>query len=185
MPPRQAWEACGQPNGEAGIQNIRRRGLQERKLKAARQICFDVALERDGKKQSALEQDSEGPPTDDKLGKGKPQKGFRLKPSQLEKVRSQKLSDRFQYDAAYIAATTEWHKLVTSGKAGGKKDGTSAQAIAERYAATLPVGSPKLTARSLYNAYRDGRCGQVCPKREASTLSSQQTWFRLSLTMQL
>ena len=185
MPPKQAWEACGQPNGEAGIQNIRRRGLQERKLKAARQICFNVASERDGKKHSALEQDSEGPPTDDKLGKGKSHKGFRLKPSQLEKVRSQKLSYHFQYDAAYIAATTEWHKLVTSGKAGGKKDGTSAQAIAERYAATLPVGSPKLTARSLYNAYRDGRCGQVCPKREASTLSSQQTWFRLSLTMQL
>ena len=30
-----AWQWCGQPNGQKGIQNIRKRGLQMRKLKAA------------------------------------------------------------------------------------------------------------------------------------------------------
>ena len=31
MDPRAAWEACGKPKGEAGIQNVRKRGLKARK----------------------------------------------------------------------------------------------------------------------------------------------------------
>ena len=109
------------------------------------------------------------PPTDELPGSGHPKQGFRLKPNQVQATLSKKKLLHAAYDAAFIAATNEWHNLVSSGRSGGQKDGTTAKAIAQRYSASLPAGSPKLTARSLYNAYREGRCGRVCPKRGFSS----------------
>lgn len=95
------------------------------------------------------------PPTDELPGSGHPKQGFRLKPNQVQATLSKKKLLHAAYDAAFIAATNEWHNLVSSGRSGGQKDGTTAKAIAQRYSASLPAGSPKLTARSLYNALEE------------------------------
>lgn len=165
MTPRRAWAACGMPQGEKGIQNIRKRGMEKRRSKAAKEICFDVAVDTQKKALSSSSAKKNELSVEELIGKGKPRVGYRLKSSQLDKARLKKLADRQKFDDAYIAATNEWHGLVTSGRSGGKLDGTTATAVAMRYASTLPVGSPKLTARSLYNAYRDGRCGIACPRK--------------------
>ena len=183
MAPKLAWEACGKPSGEAGIQNIQRRGLEQRRvLLAAKQISVDVPLE---KSTTALE-DEQAPTIPRSIhdlelpGSGNPRQGFRLKPTQVEATLTKKKILRAAYDAAFIAATNEWHNLVTSGRSGGQKDGTTAKAIAQRYSSSLPDGSPKLTARSLYNAYREGRGVGASAQSEASAAPFPTTWCRAS-----
>ena len=61
--PRQAWEQCGMPNGEHGIQNIRKGGRELKAQRAAQQEEVVVA---------EPEQGPAGP------GKGHPAAGFRL-----------------------------------------------------------------------------------------------------------
>ena len=50
MDAREAWKACGEPRGESGVQNIRKRGLMKRLMnvhviytpKNSEQICHEL-----------------------------------------------------------------------------------------------------------------------------------------------
>ena len=65
MSARAAWEACGEPNGEPGIQNIRKAG---KKLSAATHASTGDA---------AATAEPEPEPPLPQYGKGKPKAGFR------------------------------------------------------------------------------------------------------------
>ena len=65
---RTAWERCGKPKGDKGIQNIRKRGLKLRKIAAPPPPA-----------RAATKRKSKGG-----LGKGKPAKGFRLSSKQAK-----------------------------------------------------------------------------------------------------
>ena len=155
MDARAAWNACGCPRGEQGIQNIRQRGMSARGKKGVEAALISLALSRDQQWQES----SLPPPDEGASEKGVPEKGFRLSTCQLQKQKSIATAARAAYDAAYVAATLEWEQMVRSGKCG--KGDASADGVASRHANTLPAGCKmKLTGRSLKHALQQGRCGK-------------------------
>ena len=87
--PRQAWQQCGEPAGEAGIQNVRKRG---RKLTAAA-VSKPVAS-------SEVLPHAEAPTTPAGFDKGKPKLGYRLSSGQKEKKARLLEIEKATYDAA-------------------------------------------------------------------------------------
>ena len=156
MDAREAWQACDCPKGESGIQNIRKRGMQLRRTPAIitpEIIAPEIITPEDTVATTCA---TEAACTT----VGVPQKGFRLNTSQLAKQNSIDAHAKAAYDRAYIAATLEWQQMVREGKCG--KGDSCADAVAARYANTLPVScTRKLTGRSLKGALAEGRCGQA------------------------
>ena len=102
---REAWARCGRPHGEAGIQNIRKRGHRLRTSTPAPppvDAAVDAAAADRGKQQ--------GP------GKGKPAKGYRLKPTQLKVEQEKQQLAREQWEQVYAEATTGWAARIAAGK---------------------------------------------------------------------
>ena len=89
------WTQCGKPNGEAGIQNIRKRGM------AARRDIKEAAARASGSPEEAAAEGGEAGPTASQPepppnGKGNPRKGFR-------KVTSINTEKRSKYGARSMA----------------------------------------------------------------------------------
>ena len=139
--PREAWEGCGKPKGEAGIQNIRKRAREER----ARPQAAPPPEPRRA---------ASGP------GRGVPKAGFRLRKEQRTVIVQQQKDLKQQYAQAYADATADWQRRVSAGKMGKGFD--SADVVAAKY--EVPEGK-KLTGEMLKQAVRDGRAGQPPPMR--------------------
>jgi hypothetical protein len=154
MDARSAWNACGKPKGESGIQNIRVRGMKERGKKAYEATMFDVAVSRGENLETPLPQEEA-----EAKRIGVPEKGFRLRTNQLQKQKSIDVQHRAAFNEAYVAATLEWQQMVREGKCG--KGDMCSSAVATRYAKTLPASCKfKLTGRCLINVLAQGRCGK-------------------------
>ena len=91
---RSAWEQCGKPNGEAGIQNIRKAG---KSLKVQREKQAEAEPEPEPWEPEA----TPGP------GKGHPVAGFRLRPDQVAKQRAAKEEEDREYAEVYMQATAQ------------------------------------------------------------------------------
>ena len=141
--PRQAWEQCGMPNGEAGIQNIRKGGRDLKAQRAAQQEEVVVA------------EPEQGPAG---TGKGHPAAGFRLRAAQAKAKRERQLQDRQKYDEVYKEATAHYQLLFQQGRTG--KGQNSASGVAASFANRIPDGF-KLTGRMLTCALQQGRSGQA------------------------
>ena len=101
MSARLAWEQCGRPNGEKGIQNVRKAGKR-----LAEQRAAEAAPE------SQPEAASVGP------GKGHAQAGFRLRSDQVQRQLSIKRAAREEWDKIYCEATAKWAHLYQNGETG-------------------------------------------------------------------
>ena len=115
MPARDAWEQCGQPKGEAGIQNIRKAG---RKLRDSRGPACAAAPA--APPAAAPAAPPKGP------GKGRPVKGYRLKPAQVAKASVISLAAQQQFSDVFVDATNEWQRRVTLGQIGKGYDSAAA-----------------------------------------------------------
>ena len=148
MTAREAWNACGQPKGEAGIQNIRKRARA-------------VVAERAATTPSVTRATPDPVPEvveDARASSGRKQPLFRLKPYQVQKREADRIKVRAEFDRIYAAATKEWQRLVATGGFG--RGDSSAAAVAARFAQSLPEGCPhKISGRSLINAVAQGRAG--------------------------
>ena len=150
MSAREAWEHCGKPNGEPGIQNIRKRARL-------------LVAERSGDATDAAPDAMASPPAQEAApGSGRQstrkKETFRLRSDQVLKQIAQAEKDREVFDRLFIDATNEWADIVKNG--GPKRGDGGAAAVAARYAAHLPEDCKRrLTARSLYNAVSEGRFG--------------------------
>jgi len=89
--PRDAWERCGKPKGEAGIQNIRKRAREER----ARPQAAPPPEPRRA---------ASGP------GRGVPKAGFRLRKEQRTVIVQQQKDLKQQYAQVYADATADWQR---------------------------------------------------------------------------
>ena len=99
MSAREAWQLCGEPNGEAGIQNIRKRArlLVASKADAAGSV-ESPALEVPG----AGEEPAPPPPSSSRK-----KSLFRLRPDQVAKMAAERAKHKALYHRLYIQATTE------------------------------------------------------------------------------
>ena len=155
-----AWMACGQPRGQAGVQNVRKRAarLNKRITVAVEETVVEAAAATPAPPpppQTAVPRTSEG---STKSAKKSP--AFRLRPDQVQKQAARKAEMKAAFDQVYVEATNEYCEMVRTGKCG--KGALSADGLAERYSAKLPEGcTKKLTGRSLKNAVREGRVGQA------------------------
>ena len=144
---RAAWERCGQPNGEKGIQNIRKAG----KKRAEEQLA-------QADQQAGVEPEPEPTPESGSgPGKGNAAAGYRLRPAQLKQVLVAKAEARAEYNKIYMEATQHWQNLFVSGATGKGKH--SADSVAASFSDRLPQGF-KLTGRMLKNALLQGRSGK-------------------------
>ena len=105
--PRQAWQQCGEPGGEAGIHNVRKARPQARSSSSKPVASAEVLLHAEA-----------APATPAGFGKGKPQLGYRLSSDQKEKKARLLESEKATYDAAYVAATLKWASMVQAGENG-------------------------------------------------------------------
>ena len=150
---RDAWLACDKPNGEKGIQNIRKRArlLLEARAKApaatpAPTPAANVATT----------------PASGSAGKAKAP--FRLRHDQVAKQVAHDAEIRAEFERLYKDATREWADLFAAGKTG--KGAFSSDAIAEKYAVQLPAGCKRgITGRMLREALNTGRAGEAPRKR--------------------
>lgn len=142
---RQAWDKCGRPGGEAGIQNIQKRAKRIRDNMGNAAIVVDTA---------AVE---ETPGSDEKK---RASEVLRLNPVQKKKQREHEQAIKDAFDKTYVAATEEWAELVRTQKNG--RGAMSADGIADKYRAQLPEGCHrKLTGRSLIHPVQQGRVGKA------------------------
>ena len=168
MPAREAWEACGRPNGPGGIQNVRKRARLLRE-KAAAPTPMEVVTAVEVTRPSPASPEeivvtAGGEANSDANPPSRVQPAFRLSSNQVVKQSVANLKMKAEFDAIYIEATAEWRDLVASGKSG--RGDMCADAVAARHAARLPVGCElKLTGRSLKNALAAGRAGKAPAKR--------------------
>jgi hypothetical protein len=98
--------------------------MEKRRSKAAKEICFDVAVDTQKKALSSSSAKKNELSVEELIGKGKPRVGYRLKSSQLDKARLKKHADRQKFDDAYIAATR------MSGTASSRREGRVASLMA-------------------------------------------------------
>ena len=109
---RDAWKACGEPGGEKGIQNIRKRGRAARKKKQAEEAAVSVAAPpAQPPAQPAGNVRKSG-------GRGNPSTNFRLSTSQKIKKKQDKDELDAAFNEVYAAATQEYADLVSAGKTG-------------------------------------------------------------------
>ena len=151
---REAWARCGRPHGEAGIQNIRKRGHRLRTSTPAAPpvaAAVDAAAADRGKQQ--------GP------GKGKPAKGYRLKPTQLKVEQEKQQLAREQWEQVYAEATTGWAARIAAGKV-GRGHQTAADFAA---GFEVPADCKPITGPMLKHAVSEGRAGQAPKKRGPSS----------------
>ena len=151
---REAWARCGRPHGEAGIQNIRKRGHRLRTSTPAPPpvaAAVDAAAADRGKQQ--------GP------GKGKPAKGYRLKPTQLKVEQEKQQLAREQWEQVYAEATTGWAARIAAGKV-GRGHQTAADFAA---GFEVPADCKPITGPMLKHAVSEGRAGQAPKKRGPSS----------------
>ena len=85
MDARTAWERCGKPKGEPGIQNIRKQGMKQRKQRAAGE-------EPPPARAATARAKQKGP------GRGIPKKGYRLKPAMAKIEHTAKVLARQQWE---------------------------------------------------------------------------------------
>ena len=141
MPAREAWAACGEPNGPAGIQNIRKRARLQREQAAASPAPEVIAVE--------VSRGTPGAPVDGEalavvqaVGSAaktpnRQQPAFRLKPDQVMKAKQVEMKMKAAFDEIYKKATQEYADVACDGRP--RRGETSADAIAARYAAQLPA----------------------------------------------
>ena len=150
LPARDAWAACDKPNGENGIQNIRKRAR------------LQLQKERDNPTPPRVEA-SEAPASGSSSA-AKAKKPFRLRHDQVAKQQALDAEIKAEFNRLYSAATQEWADLFTSGKNG--KGEFSAEAIAQKYHAQLPAGCKRgINGRMLRDALNNGRVGEAPRKR--------------------
>lgn len=106
---RKAWEDCGQPNGEPGIQNNRKAG---KALAVARAQPQEPTPEPELEEAVVAAEPAKGP------GKGHPCAGFRLPSAQVAKQLEAKEAAEKEYAALYMEATAYWRDLVSRGATG-------------------------------------------------------------------
>ena len=154
---RDAWKACGEPGGEKGIQNIRKRGRAALKKKKAEEAALRVAAPpAQPPAQPACNVRKSG-------GRGNPSKNFRLSTSQLIKKKQDKDELDAAFNEVYADATQEYADLVSAGKTG--KGQRTAADIANHHNERLSErDTRRLTARQLQRAVKEGRAGQARKK---------------------
>ena len=153
MSAREAWQQCGEPNGDGGIQNIRKRA---RLAKASfADGALDTATLRSGHQSPPAQ---EAAPVSSAGASGRKKEMFRLRSDQVLKSAVESARVKEEFDRLYAEATKEWATTVASGESTRQNGG--AAAVAAKYAAQLPANcTRKITARSLYNAVAEGRFG--------------------------
>ena len=159
MPARDAWLACGEPRGKAGIQNIRKRAravisMRSRPAQESTSPATSAPGPSSARKSSRVVQAVEQVES-----RGSQKKAlYRLRPSQVQRRDEDREKVRAQFDRVYAAATVEWRRMVQTGACG--KGANSADGVASRFSEQLPVDCPhKITGRSLTNALALGRVG--------------------------
>ena len=111
MSAREAWEACDKPNGDAGIQNIRKRAREEKLRREA------AAAEAEKVQTRARASPVAVPVTPAALSEADPSEAkrrepvFRLKSSQVAKQKENDRAMKEEWGAAYAGATAEWQKI--------------------------------------------------------------------------
>ena len=141
-----------------------------RKFKAAAATLGSCSAERlEGLEAETPGCEEEGHAEASTSNKGVPAKGFRLSTTQVSAQVAKAAAAKNEYDRLYIEATQEWAENVCSGKCSSHS--SAAKAVAGKYMSRLPAGY-KLTARMLYNAMSDGRCGKPPPSRGPTPLIS-------------
>ena len=113
--PRTAWEACGQPKGKPGLQNIRKRGYKLRREheaieEAAQALHADVTTPEQA--DAPVQAEAEG------WGRGVPKRGYRLRKEQVQAEQLLREQRRAQFDELYKKATLEWQLMVAEGRNG-------------------------------------------------------------------
>ena len=143
---RAAWDACGQPNGEKAIQNIRQRGLKRR---------------HEAEAQQPEEPEPTLKPEPEPVVKKKQRKVYaNARQTEQENARKKERDDARK--ASFKAATCE----VAAAKADGSlgKPGSTYKDIAARHQAAVPEGARGITGPSLMHAgYR--HVAGVSPKK--------------------
>ena len=170
MDPRAAWEACGQPRGESGIQNIRKRGyaLRQKTEKSAAEHQEEAATPRipnasnqrrgEDENYELRSRSSESSGAASSHASSEPKKPYRLSSAQVAKQRAADHTLKAAYAAARAECTAEYERLFATGKTG--RGGESAKSIVARFNATLPAGCKLLTPAVLYQSIQNGNCGQ-------------------------
>lgn len=144
--PRVAWERCGKPKGEAGIQNMRKRGMKRRKSAPAPPPALAPAERAKNKA---------------KLGRGKPAKGYRLNSAQVKVEAGKQAAAKEQWGQVYVKAVAEWQSRVAAGKTG--KGHESADVVAAKF--EVPAGTKPITGNMVKWAVREGRVDRPPQKR--------------------
>ena len=163
MSARDAWLACGEPRGKAGIQNIRKRAraiiaVRSRPAPASTSPAASAAGPSSTRKSPRVVEAVE-----EVVESGGNKALYRLKPYQVQRREEEREKVRAEFDRVYAAATEEWQRMVQTGASG--KGAASAAGVAARFSEQLPADCPhKLTGRSLTNALAQGRVGE--PKRK-------------------
>ena len=151
MKPREAWELCGEPGDEAGIQNVRKRGAA---LRDRQQLVLPAPAGADSTGDAA------GKNATTPGSSGRKKETFRLKTAQVKKRELALAEIKQAFDVVYAAATKEWETMVAQGTNG--KGELSADGVAARFREQLPEGCYfKLTGRSLKHAVAEGRAGRA------------------------
>ena len=157
MEPRAAWEACGKPKGEQGIQNIRKHGHGQRRALKALERDAEVAEAQAARPMAQTRAEVERQEGTAAAGKGVPAEGFRLNSTQVAKAAAVKVEQRRLYEAAFIAASNEWFEMIQSGKCG--RGDNSSDAVGRRHSLHLPSGCRQVQGKALKLAYKERRCG--------------------------
>lgn len=167
MPAHDAWKACGEPRGPAGIQNIRKRAARlaaHNALATNTPAAAATPVANPTGQAVAQTQTSNGSGS----SAARKQPAFRLRPEQVRKLEERHVKIREEYNRLHKAATEEYLEMVRTGKVG--KGASSADGVAQKYAAELPDGcTRKITGRGLKNAVLQGRVGvpPAAPGRKA------------------
>ena len=148
MSAKDAWLACGEPRGKAGIQNIRKRAraiiaVRSRPAPASTSPAASAAGPSSTRKSPRVVEAVE-----EVVESGGNKALYRLKPYQVQRREEEHEKLRAEFDRVHAAATEEWQRMVQTGARG--KGAASAAGVAARFSEQLPADCPhKLTGRSL------------------------------------
>ena len=179
MVPLDAWQMCGQPNGSKGIQNLRKRGLQMRKFKAAAASLGSCSAERlEDLRAETPGCEEEGHAVASTSNKGVPAQGFRLSTTQASAQVAKAAAAKNEYDRLCSMATQEWADTVCSGKCSSHS--SAAKAVAGRHMSRLPAGYRTSSPPACYTMLCLKADVASLPLLEALHLSYQPPLWRQS-----
>ena len=158
---------CGQPGGEPGLQNIRKRKRQRLAAEAAKAA---ETVQTTTSPTLPLNLPPPAPTPAAPKRKNSEKAPFRLKPAQVDKKHTHDLAAKRPLIEALKVASAEYQRLSSIG-ASGKHGSTSAHAIAKAYNANLPPDGPQLNGKRILWHVDAGLAGLSPPRMGPKTLS--------------